>query len=212
MSDNLRTPQLDHWRGEHGRAYIARNEANAAMLNRLAAMWARMLERALPAPRTILEVGSNIGLNLRAIRRLTSAKLHAVEPNQMARVRLLDDGVLAADEISDGVAAAIPFGDASMDLVFTSGVLIHIHPDHLQESCRDIFRVSRRFILSAEYFAAQPREVAYRGQQQQMFLRDYGQFWLDHFPTLRLRDYGFFWIGAGAADNLTWWLFEKPAR
>ena len=173
-------------------------------------MWARMLERAWPAPETILEVGANIGLNLRAIRPLTSAKLHAVEPNALARTRLVDDGVLAPDEVGEGIASQIPFGDGTMDLVFTSGVLIHIHPDQLLDSYRDMFRVSRRFVLSVEYFSAQPREVNYRGREGQLFLRDYGGFWMEHFPSLRLRDYGFFWAGAGAVDNLTWWLFEKP--
>jgi pseudaminic acid biosynthesis-associated methylase len=210
LSNIPRTSQLDLWCGEHGRDYITRNEADRSTIARLTPMWARMLERAWPAPETILEVGANIGLNLRAIRPLTNAKLHAVEPNALARTRLVDDGVLAPDEVGEGIASQIPFGDGTMDLVFTSGVLIHIHPNQLLDSYRDMFRVSRRFVLSVEYFSAQPREVNYRGREGQLFLRDYGGFWMEHFPSLRLRDYGFFWAGAGAVDNLTWWLFEKP--
>ena len=62
------TRQLDAWRGDFGNSYIDRNAQSAAGVSERARMWARVFER-LPqgAPTSILEVGCNIGLNLRAL-------------------------------------------------------------------------------------------------------------------------------------------------
>ena len=64
--------------------------------------------------------------------------------------------------------------------------------------------------MSIEYFAAEPEEKRYRGQDGLLFKRDFGAFWLEMFPELELIDYGFFWKHATGLDNLTWWLFRKP--
>jgi pseudaminic acid biosynthesis-associated methylase len=211
MADTSRNPQLELWRGEFGHAYAARNQADEAVVNSLTRMWSRMLEGARPSPRSVLEVGTNVGLNLRALRRITDAELFGVEPNDKARGVLVADGVLDAAHAKDGTAEALPFETASMDLAFTSGVLIHVHPDRLAQSCKEIYRVSRRYVLCSEYYAKLPRQIAYRGlDDDYLFLRDFGAFWLETCPNLRLLDYGFFWTGAGAADDLTWWLLEKP--
>ena len=42
-----------------------------------------------------------------------------------------------------------------------------------------------------------------------MFKRDFGGFFLEHFPDWRVLDYGFAWKQLTGLDNLTWWLFEK---
>ena len=209
MNDLNETDQLQLWRSEFGRSYIERNAPDEKTLASLERMWKRMLELAVPPPARILEVGCNIGLNLRALRRFTEAELFAVEPNSAAREHVIADKVLSADHIYDGSAARLPLSNHAVDLAFTMGVMIHIHPDNLAASCREIFRVTSRFVLCSEYYSAEPRELNYRGHKGQLFLRDYGAFWQQTCPSLVLVDYGFFWTGAGAADNLTWWLFRK---
>lgn len=209
MTEKTDTQQLRFWRGDFGRDYIERNEVDPKAIEALVPVWQRMLAPAVPKPRTILEVGCNIGLNLRALPRVTDAKLFAVEPNAEARKRVIRDQVLSELNIQDGIAARIPLPDNAVDLAFTSGVLIHVHPDQLADSCREIFRVSARHILCAEYYSAQPREISYRGQSGLLFLRDFGAFWMQTCPSLKLVDYGFFWTGAGAPDNLNWWLFSR---
>jgi hypothetical protein len=94
-------------------------------------------------------------------------------------------------------------------MVFTSGVLIHIHPDHLLPSCSEMFRVAGRYIVCVEYFSDHAEGIQYRGNANVLFKRDFGGFWLDHFDQLALVDYGFFWRRVTGLDNLTWWLFEK---
>src|SRR5438093_4011990 len=91
-------------------------------------------------PRSILEIGSNIGLNLRALRSLTDARFYAVEPNDRARQMLLRDRIVDSADLRAGPASAIDFPDGIADFAFTSGVLIHIHPDDLLPSCREIYR------------------------------------------------------------------------
>lgn len=208
--DHDTTPQAALWRGEFGDAYIDRNVVEPARQAALARHWTRVLAGTEGArPRTILEVGANIGLNLRALSRITTAELHAVEPNAKARQVLVEDGVVPADRVLDGLASQIPLADGAVDLAFTAGVLIHIHPRDLPASCREIHRVSRRYVVCSEYFADREQEIPYRGKTEALFKRDFGGFWLDSFPDLRLLDYGFAWKRTTGLDNLTWWLFEK---
>jgi pseudaminic acid biosynthesis-associated methylase len=202
--------QVAFWRGEFGDAYVDRNAAAENEVKSFTQLWARLLHTMQgDPPASILEVGSNVGINLRALSRLTDAALHAVEPNAKAREVLARDEVLPAERILDGTASAIPLGDASIDLAFTSGVLIHVHSDDLLASCTEIHRVTRRYIACIEYFADRPEEKLYRGHSEKLFKRDFGSFWLDNFPDLRLLDYGFAWKRTTALDNATWWTFEK---
>lgn len=198
------------WRGDFGDSYTDRNAISDDKLAALTNHWSRVLRVTESAPpASILEVGANIGLNLRALRRLTGAELIALEPNAKARQRLVADGVVKSDRAIDGLGNAIPLATGSVDLAFTSGVLIHIHPDNLLATCKELYRVSRRYIACIEYFADKPEEVLYRGHTEALFKRDFGSYYLDQFPDLRVLDYGFTWKRVSTLDNLTWWLFEK---
>ncbi len=102
------TPQVDFWRGDFGDAYTDRNAASPEQLQARRAMWAQILSHTLPAPpRSILEIGPNLGINLRALRALTSARLLAVEPNDKARQQLVDDKVVAPSDVRGGAASSI---------------------------------------------------------------------------------------------------------
>ena len=205
------TLQAEAWRGEFGNSYTARNAALPEQMRARCAMWCNILSHTLAAPpRSILEVGANIGVNLRALRALTDARLIATEPNESARHRLIEDGVVAASDVRDGLASSIDWPNAVADLVFTSGVLIHIHPDNLEASLREIYRCAARWIVTIEYFSDKPEMIPYRGRDDLLFKRDFGGYWLDTFPDLRVIAYGFVWKRVTGLDNLTWWLFEKP--
>jgi pseudaminic acid biosynthesis-associated methylase len=204
------TEQVEFWRGEFGDDYIARNEADQKRHRALIAFWAKIMEHTAADPATsLLEVGPNIGNNLRALRHLSNAEFFAVEPNSGARQRLVEDEVLPPENIRDGFASSINFPTGSVDLAFTSGVMIHIHPDDLKASCAEIHRVSRRYIVCVEYFADQPEEINYRGHSERLFKRDFGTFWLEAFPDLSVVDYGFNWKQVNGLDNLNWWVFRK---
>ena len=174
-------------------------------------MWHRVL-RPISAslPASCLEIGANVGINLRALQRLHSIEIYALEPNASAREILARDHVAPADRVLDGTAERIDLADGSIDLVFTSGVLIHVAPEFLEVAYREMYRVARRYLLTIEYFSAEPETKTYRGESGLLFKRDFGSLWLDLFPPLILVDYGFFWKRATGLDNLTWWLFAKP--
>ena len=209
-SGGKRTGQLDAWRDNFGDAYTERNVADETVLRARTVLWAEILRPLLSdPPSSILEVGANVGLNLRVLKRLTDARLIAVEPNTLAPQKLIDDGVVPTEEVHDAFASSIPLVGRAVDFAFTSGVLIHIHPDDLLAACREIHRVTRRYIGCLEYFSAEPEEVRYRDRDGLLFKRDFGGFWLDNFPDLRTLEYGFAWKRLTGLDNVTWWLFEK---
>jgi len=205
------TPQLEAWTGDFGDAYVARNQPDETVLQQRARTFGRILDRLGNAqPGSILEAGCNLGLNLRALRRVSRAELVGVEPNATARARLLADGVLPADRVLEGTLARLPVADGAVDLAFTCGVLIHVHPDDLAQACRELHRVARRHLLCIEYFAQKPEAIPYRGHEDLLFKRDFGGFWLDEFPALEVVDVGFLWKRTTGWDDATWWLFRKP--
>lgn len=202
---------VEAWTGDFGDAYTDRNSADDERISQRMAMWRRILPAmSASPPATVLEVGANIGINLTALKGLTDATLYALEPNDTARALLASKGVVEANRILAGTADQIALPEGAVDLVFTSGVLIHVDPDALPASYREIYRISSRYILTIEYFSAEPEQKLYRGQGGLLFKRDFGALWLELFPELTLVEYGFFWKEATGLDNLTWWLFRKP--
>jgi pseudaminic acid biosynthesis-associated methylase len=205
---------LEHWTGSFGAEYIERNSLDAPTQKEAEAVFARALDAS--GVRTniesVLEVGANIGINLAALRTVLpkGARVSALEPNPAACKRLRGDASLALAEVLETDAYKIPAPDAHYDLVFTKGVLIHIPPARLEQAMREIVRVSRRYVLCAEYFSHTPEEVPYRGNTGMLWKRDFGAEYLRLYPKLRTRAYGFLWQHEFPHfDNLNWWMFEK---
>lgn len=189
--------QLNEWRGDFGRAYTQRNQVDwrtrVDTLNRL-------LPRDIDG---VLEVGTNRGHNLRAIRHARDCYVAGVEPNQEARRIARSAGLI----VQNGTCYAIPESDASFDLVLVSGVLIHVPPDRLDRALQELHRVSARYVLAVEYFSEQDTETPYRGMSGMMWKRDYGAHFVRVHPELRLVDFGD--LGTDF-DCARFWLMEKP--
>jgi pseudaminic acid biosynthesis-associated methylase len=81
---------------------------------------------------------------------------------------------------------AIPHPDQNFDLVFTSGVLIHIAPQDFSSALDEIYRCSRTWIWGMEYYALQMTEVRYRGNSSLLWKTNYAQAYLPRFPKLSL--------------------------
>ncbi len=199
--------QIEAWTGEFGSGYLRRNAGvTEERLASAAQALAGVLKACPTPPCSILEVGANIGVNLLALARSTDAMLYAVEPYEEAHRRLV--GLLGPRLAGSAVAVAqqLPYADASMDFVFTSGVLIHVAPDDLPTAMAEIHRVSRRYIWCSEYFAKQPEVLTYRGKAGLLFKRDFGGLYIELFPGLRPLAQGFFWSATTPYDDTTWWL------
>jgi len=205
------TRQLQLWKSTFGAEYAGRpgNSISAETLRRLMRDWGRMLSHAVtPRPASVLEVGCNIGRNLVALRGFIG-DIHAVEPNAEAVRLARANPALEGVDIREGDAFALPYADESIDLVFTSGVLIHVAPEDLARAVREIVRVARHYVLCIEYFSHEPQQVTYRGKEGYLFKRDFGKFYLEQYPGLRVIDYGFLWQPLDSSDDSNWWLFAK---
>lgn len=185
---------IKEWRGSFCHEYIKRNQSDKGRME----MWSKILNSI--KPKSILEVGANIGLNLDIINNLIDADLIGLEPNDKARKQI-------AFNTLKGTADKIPLEDNAVELAFTCGVLIHIPPDDLEKACNEIYRVSSRYIVCIEYFSDKLVEIPYQGYNDMLWKQDFGKFWMNY--GLSLIDYGFFWKPATGLDNLTFWIFEK---
>jgi pseudaminic acid biosynthesis-associated methylase len=86
--------------------------------------------------------------------------------------------------LTQGSALAIPHEDRYFDLVFTSGVLIHIAPADLLVALSEIHRCAKTWIWGMEYYAPEMTEVVYRGHNNLLWKADYAQLYLQSFPDL----------------------------
>jgi pseudaminic acid biosynthesis-associated methylase len=201
------SPQEEFWRGDFGSEYSDRNVGpNLAASN--TSLFARALARA-GAPRTVLELGANIGMNLIALGQLfPDAELHAVEINPKACERLR--AFLPPDRVTEGSILASDPG-AGFDLVLIKGVLIHIAPDDLVSAYRRAVDSARRYLLICEYYNPTPVEVPYRGESERLFKRDFCGEILDKHPEMQLIDYGFVYHRDPVfpLDDITWFLLER---
>lgn len=88
--------------------------------------------------------------------------------------------------IIKATADDIPFKDNYFDMVFTSGVLIHIAPDNIDMVLDEIYRCSKEFIWGFEYYADEYTEVNYRGNSDLLWKTNFVKLYMDRFPDLEL--------------------------
>ena len=88
--------------------------------------------------------------------------------------------------IITGSAFDIPFQDGWFDLVFTSGVLIHIHPNDILRAIKEIYRCTRNYIWGFEYYSSEPQEVIYREHKGFLWKRDFCSVYTAQWPNLKL--------------------------
>jgi pseudaminic acid biosynthesis-associated methylase len=204
MSSSDAADRLEQlWAGDFGDEYVERNSEAAAGRGEF---WRNQIARL--GPKTALEVGCNVGANLRWLAELIGPdNVAGIDINERA-LEILRDHIPGID-VRRAAARALPFPDASFDLVFTMGVLIHQSPQELDHVMAEIVRCSSRYVLCGEYYAEELTEVPYRGQDGALFKLDFGARYSDLFPELRLVDRGFLPRVEGVWDDVTCWIFEK---
>jgi len=89
--------------------------------------------------------------------------------------------------IVKGTAFDIPFKNGFFDLVFTSGVLIHISPDDIDKVLDEIYRCTSKYIWGLEYYNPEGYQmINYRGQDNLLWKTDFSKLFLDRFSDLKL--------------------------
>jgi len=188
----MKTAQLEQWRGEFGRAYTDRNSLSPTALDALyrknfgiarSELNQRFLA-GIPRDARILEVGCNEGNQLCALREMGFRRIYGLEIQEYALRRARQR--LESAQLALATAFEIPYPDRFFDVVFTSGVLIHIAPADLPRALREIHRCAGRFIWGHEYYSPQPVEVTYRGHKSLLWKADYARLYLDLFDDLDL--------------------------
>jgi len=193
------TQQLDLWRSSFGQEYTDRNDREKP--ERIAA-WRELLDGI--DVKSAIEVGCNAGWNLAYLTTIGIPEVVGIEPQPYAVARAKERGFVAIQ----GTAFALPAADASFDLAFTSGVLIHIAPSDLGRALDELYRVSRRYLVAIEYDHTSETEVAYRGHAGALWKRDHGATWQSRYPDLKVVK-KIFLDEARGYDDCTAYLFEK---
>ncbi len=135
----------------------------------------------------VLEVGSNIGLQLMFLQRMGFANLYGIELNSYA-VELSKSRTKSINIIR-GDALDIPFKDNYFGLVFTSGLLIHINPDDINIVLKEIYRCSNCYIWGYEYFAEEYTQIKYREAKETdslLWKANFPKIFCEQFKDLRL--------------------------
>ena len=203
----FQTHQEEFWAGSFGDDYIDRNQ-HPQMLAAKTALFSKILSRTANV-QSVIEFGSNIGLNLIAIKQLLpTVELSAIEINEMA-VTILKKRYGWVKVYHESI---LEFNcDYLRDFVLTAGVLIHMNPEFLPQVYDKLYAVSRKYICVAEYYNPFPVEITYRGHNARLFKRDFAGDLLDRFSDLKLIDYGFVYHRDSLfpLDDISWFLLEK---
>lgn len=188
--DDGRT-QAQRWRSDFGQAYTDRN---ALDLDEMESMYRRrygvsrtelnrLFLNDLSRSTRILEVGANVGNQLLCLRNMGFTHLVGIDLQRDALLRLRSRVPSSSQFVAIG--QQLPFGDGAFDLVFTSGLLIHIPPEQVGRVIAEVYRCSNSDIWGLEYYADSAMEIEYRGHRGMMWKADFAKLYSNAFPDLQ---------------------------
>jgi len=187
-----KTQEESVWSGEFGKEYTNRNLMSPDTLDQLYIDYYGISRTTLNEKVIgnldvdgVLEVGCNVGNQLQLLKKMGHTNLWGIELQshvvEIARKRT------RFINIAKGSAFDIPYKDNFFDLVFTSGLLMHIQPDDINKALDEIYRCTNRYIWGFEYFAPDGYQmINYRGEDDLLWKTDFAELFLDRFPDLLL--------------------------
>jgi pseudaminic acid biosynthesis-associated methylase len=186
------TDQVQQWSSEFGKEYTERNPHTIEIMDGLYKKQFGLTRTELnltfldnfKRSIKILEVGSNVGAQLHGLQSIGFENLYGIEIQPYA-VEVSKQSTKNINLIQ-GSAFDVPFKDSYFDLVFTSGVLIHINPDDLNIAMREIYRCTSEYIWGFEYYADKCSEIPYRGRRNLLWKANFAKLYLDKFRDLEL--------------------------
>ena len=187
MTDKYITQQENFWAGEFGNEYVSRSQGEE-IINSNIDFFKKALKNVTDI-KTCIEFGSNIGLNIRALKKIyPDQEHHVIEINKKA-VEYLKEFISEENIINDSIINFKPF--KKWDLVLIKGVLIHINPEMLSKIYLSLVNSCNKYLLINEYYNPKPVSIDYRGHSEKLYKRDFAGEILDSFPEMKLVDYGF---------------------
>ena len=187
-----KTQQEEVWNGEFGEKYTDRNIMSPDELDQLCIdnygisrteLNKEILDKLNVA--RILEVGCNVGNRLLLLKKMGYTNLWGIELQEYAVeiARKRTSGI----NIAKGSAFDIPYKNNFFDLVFTSGVLIHISPDDIDKVLDEMYRCTNKYIWGFEYYNSEAYQmVNYRGADSLLWKTDFAKLFLERYKDLKL--------------------------
>ncbi len=185
--------QEKKWKGKFGESYFKRNPSSIKDMDKLykinfgitrTELNNEFLKR-ISKTTKILEVGCNVGSQLLFLQKMGFSGLYGIELNRdiVEASKLITKNI----NIIQGSALDIPFKDEYFDLVFTSGVLIHISPKNIKKAIAEIYRCSKKYIWGFEYYAEKYTEIEYRGNKNMLWKANFPKLYLEKLNNLKLK-------------------------
>ncbi len=186
------TEQVKMWDGSFGKEYTDRNALSPDEMEALYQRNYGITRTELNKPflagidrsARILEVGSNVGNQLLCLQKMGFKNLYGIELQsyavELSKARTENINIIL------GSAFDIPFKANYFDLVFTSGLLIHINPSHISEVMNEMHRCAREYIWGFEYYADEYTEITYREQKNLLWKADFAELYLEQLDDLEL--------------------------
>ena len=189
----MSTPQEKFWLSKFGKEYWKRNNFTPSQLDKFYMKNLGVSRSQINKDfignlnlKNTLEVGCNIGIQLNMLQK------HKHKLGQIYGIELLPEAVEIAKtntkncNIIQGSAFDILFKNNYFDLVFTSGLLIHISPKDIQRALKEIYRVSKKYIWGYEFYNPKYIPINYRGNKDYHWKGDFAKIYMDLFPDLKL--------------------------
>lgn len=189
------TEQQERWGEDFGEEYTKRNPQTPEQMQALyrdrfgierTALNEEFLGH-LDRGARILEVGCNVGMQLNLLSRMGFENLYGIEINPYAveTAHRMNAGLPV--NVIRGSALEIPYRDGWFDVVYTSGVLIHIAPDNIATVMREMARCTNRYVWGFEYFTEEGYpEIPYRGERNLLWKTDFARLFATTCPELEL--------------------------
>ena len=186
------TFQEDTWSNDFGKEYTDRNtftleEVDGLYIENFGVSRTQLNNEFLEnlELNRILEVGCNVGNQLNILKKMGYLDLWGIELQDYAVevARKRTNGL----NIVKGTAFDIPFKNGFFDLVFTSGVLIHISPDDIDKALDEIYRCTNKYIWGFEYYNSDEYQtINYRGKDNLLWKTDFSKLFSNRFQDLKL--------------------------
>ena len=151
---------MNQWAGRFGDRYIERNKqlSNFQYHNTNRLEVTKSFFEDIPRDASILELGCNVGSIIRILASMGFTDVYGLDINAKAIEiirRKYPNYIFKCESIEDFEPVS------NFDLIFTSGVLIHMLPKHLPEIVEKMERLSKKWIFGFEYYAPKFEKIDY---------------------------------------------------
>jgi pseudaminic acid biosynthesis-associated methylase len=201
------------WEGKFGTEYAVRNNSldstNKIYKERTGFTHEEIFTdffRGLDKNIKILELGCNIGLKLTLLHNMGFDNLYGVEINETAYNIAKKNNPYA--NIVNSSIEEFPSNKNKFDMVFVSGVLIHIHPNAINDIIKKILELSKKYVFGFDYFSNELVEINYRGNSNVLWKQNFPKLFQKNSPNLKIiKQQKIYWKNENLCDIA--YLLEK---